>query len=198
MAVFSEKHSNIAQAFLGKLCARVFLPSAPRSSIDVSAQTNPYDGISFHSAARSWLNTRPRGLWAFFGAGLIFLSSLPSHASEIDPKTKGLLNYIGSIEGPAGYDDYYRGVSSAPPRALSTMSIREVLAWQDSIDATSRSEAAGRYQIMEDTLRGLVRSEGIVRISRKLGSDFARSRARVSRHRGQPFHDCGQAGRQGS
>lgn len=37
-----------------------------------------------------------------------------------------------------------------------------------------------------------------VRISRKLGSDFARSRARVSRHRGQPFHDCGQAGRQGS
>ena len=38
----------------------------------------------------------------------------------------------------------------------------------------------------------------IVRISRKLGSDFARSRARVSRHRGQPFHDCGQAGRQGS
>ena len=161
MAVFSEKHSNIAQAFLGKLCARVFLPSAPRSSIDVSAQTNPYDGISFHSAARSWLNTRPRGLWAFFGAGLIFLSSLPSHASEIDPKTKGLLNYIGSIEGPAGYDDYYRGVSSGPPRALSTMSIREVLAWQDSIDAASRSEAAGRYQIMEDTLRGLVRSEGI-------------------------------------
>jgi hypothetical protein len=38
------------------------------------------------------------------------------------------------------------------------MSINEVLAWQDSIDATSNSEAAGRYQIMEDTLRDLVRS----------------------------------------
>lgn len=37
-----------------------------------------------------------------------------------------------------------------------------------------------------------------VRISRKLGSDFARSRARVSREAGQPFHDHGQAGRQGS
>jgi len=33
-----------------------------------------------------------------------------------------------------------------------------------------------------------------VRISRKLGSDFARSRARVSRHRGQPFRALGQAG----
>ena len=35
-----------------------------------------------------------------------------------------------------------------------------------------------------------------VRISRNLGSDFTRSRARVSRHLGQPFHDHGQAGRQ--
>lgn len=33
-----------------------------------------------------------------------------------------------------------------------------------------------------------------LRISRNLGSDFARSRARVSRHRGQPFHALGQAG----
>ncbi|MBU0793889.1 MAG: MFS transporter, partial [Alphaproteobacteria bacterium] len=33
-----------------------------------------------------------------------------------------------------------------------------------------------------------------MRISRKLGSDFARSRARVSRHRGQPFRALGQAG----
>lgn len=35
-----------------------------------------------------------------------------------------------------------------------------------------------------------------MRISRNLGSDFTRSRARVSRHLGQPFHDHGQAGRQ--
>jgi len=34
-----------------------------------------------------------------------------------------------------------------------------------------------------------------LRISRELGGDFARSRARVSRHRGQPFRRCGQAGR---
>ena len=34
------------------------------------------------------------------------------------------------------------------------MTIQEVLDWQESIDATQLSEASGRYQIMEDTLRG--------------------------------------------
>ena len=33
-----------------------------------------------------------------------------------------------------------------------------------------------------------------VRILRELGTDFARSWARVSRDRGQPFRGCGQAG----
>lgn len=84
-----------------------------------------------------------------------------SSAGVSDPKTRGLLDFIGSIEGPAGYDDYYRGVSRGPPRPLTSMTIREVLAWQDSIDAASPSEAAGRYQIMEDTLRGMVRANGI-------------------------------------
>jgi hypothetical protein len=88
-------------------------------------------------------------------------SATASSASVTDPKTRGLLNFIGSIEGPAGYDDYYRGVSTGPPRPLTSMTIREVLAWQDSIDAASPSEAAGRYQIMEDTLRGTVRANGI-------------------------------------
>ncbi len=47
-----------------------------------------------------------------------------------------------------------------PQKPLSAMTIAEVLAWQDSIDALYRSEAAGRYQIMEDTLRGLYREAG--------------------------------------
>jgi len=91
----------------------------------------------------------------------LLLSASLSNANTIDPKTRGMLDFIGAIEGPAGYDDYYRGVSSSPPRPLTSMSIREVLAWQDSIDASSRSEAAGRYQIMEDTLRELVIAKGI-------------------------------------
>ena len=88
----------------------------------------------------------------------LFCFCQTASAQTIDPKTRGVLDFIGSIEGPAGYDDYYRGVSSGPPRPLSTMTVQQVLDWQDSVDATSKSEAAGRYQIMEDTLRGMVNS----------------------------------------
>ena len=41
------------------------------------------------------------------------------------------------------------------------MTIAEVLGWQDRIDPTSISEAAGRYQILEDTLRRLVQTYAI-------------------------------------
>ena len=56
------------------------------------------------------------------------------------------------------YDVCWGGIAKAdrPPRRLTQMAVREVLAWQDSIDARYQSEAAGAYQIMEDTLRGLV------------------------------------------
>lgn len=40
-------------------------------------------------------------------------------------------------------------------KALTDLTVAQVLAWQDSIDARYQSEAAGGYQIMEDTLRAL-------------------------------------------
>lgn len=66
-----------------------------------------------------------------------------------------LLDLIGNRESD-GYDDYSNLISDAqsPPKRLTTMTIQEVLDWQDSIDHLQDSEAAGRYQIMEDTLRG--------------------------------------------
>ena len=72
-----------------------------------------------------------------------------------------LLALIRAVEAPAGYDDYYRGVSAPPPRLLTSMTIGEVLAWQDRIDPHSISEASGGYQIMEDTLRDLVARYGL-------------------------------------
>ncbi len=94
-----------------------------------------------------------------------FTGSDPTHA---DPTPTGggggglstLLNLIGGVEAPQGYDQVYGGIRSAdqPPKPLTSMTVNEVLAWQDSIDARYPSEAAGRYQVMEDTLRGLVRS----------------------------------------
>lgn len=41
------------------------------------------------------------------------------------------------------------------------MTIGEVLAWQDSIDPRYRSEAAGAYQILEDTLRRIYAPAGL-------------------------------------
>lgn len=103
--------------------------------------------------------------------------SLPSFAPAIRPTprpttpdrspvssggrgTAGLRDLIGSVEAPKGYDQVYGGIRSAdlPPKRLTSMTVGEVLAWQDSIDPRYPSEAAGRYQVMEDTLRGLVRS----------------------------------------
>lgn len=72
-----------------------------------------------------------------------------------------LLDLIGSerAEG-AGYDTIFGGISRSdyPSKSLTSMTIREILDWQESIDpkyeGTSVSEAVGRYQIVEDTLRG--------------------------------------------
>jgi hypothetical protein len=85
----------------------------------------------------------------------------PSNNKPIDPKTAGLLEFIGTLEAPKVYDSYSYYAAAPPPKPLTTMTIRQVLAWQDRIDARSKSDAAGRFQIMEDTLRGLVTSEGV-------------------------------------
>jgi len=66
-----------------------------------------------------------------------------------------LLDFIGNKESE-GYDDISGLVSRSlyPAKPLTKMTIQEVLDWQESIDQTQLSEASGRYQIMEDTLRG--------------------------------------------
>lgn len=80
----------------------------------------------------------------------------------------GLFDTIGNVEAPKGYDQVYGGIraSDRPKRPITTMTVGEVLAWQESIDHKYNSEAAGRYQIMEDTLAGLV-SEGHVSLGTK-------------------------------
>ncbi len=85
----------------------------------------------------------------------------PRTVTTLDAKTSNLLEFIGTLEAPGGYDSYSYYAAAPPPKPLTQMTIAEVLAWQDRIDARSKSEAAGRFQIMEDTLRPLVRNHGI-------------------------------------
>lgn len=73
-----------------------------------------------------------------------------------------LLAFIRQPESRGDYNIVWGGIAphDHPPRALTTMTIGEVLAWQDSIDARYRSEAAGAYQFMEDTLREIYPKAG--------------------------------------
>lgn len=73
-----------------------------------------------------------------------------------------LLDFIGNKESK-GYDDISRLVADHrhPTLPLTQMTIQQVLDWQESIDASQLSEASGRYQIMEDTLRGYDNDKGV-------------------------------------
>jgi muramidase (phage lysozyme) len=76
---------------------------------------------------------------------------------------KPLLDFIAEHESEStarrlkisAYDVVWGGIRKQhrPPKSLRTMTVAEVLAWQDGIDPLYQSEASGRYQIMEDTLR---------------------------------------------
>lgn len=74
-----------------------------------------------------------------------------------------LLAFIRKPESGGDYNIVYGGIrrEDRPRRPLTLMTIGDVLAWQDSIDARYPSEAAGAYQIMEDTLRGLYAEAGL-------------------------------------
>lgn len=54
------------------------------------------------------------------------------------------------------YDVVYSGIKPEDrPKRLTALTVGRVLWWQDIIDPRYMSEAAGAYQIMEDTLRTL-------------------------------------------
>jgi len=96
---------------------------------------------------------------------------------------KQLLDFIAEHESEgaarrlniSAYDVIWGGIKGMhrAPKPLTQMTIREVLAWQDRIDPLYRSEAAGRYQILEDTLRGLYVEAGMTLDSKfdKAGQD---------------------------
>lgn len=74
-----------------------------------------------------------------------------------------ILDFIAKHESRGDYNVVWGGIDRKdyPPKPLTRLKIGEVLAWQDSIDPHYNSEAAGRYQILEDTLRGVYRSAGL-------------------------------------
>jgi len=65
-----------------------------------------------------------------------------------------LTEVIGDAESNGNYNRVYSGSVIGLPKELSTMTVDEVLAWQDeSVAAGSASSAAGKYQVIRKTLR---------------------------------------------
>lgn len=85
-----------------------------------------------------------------------------SHPPSVGGLEGRLMQMIGHLEAPKGYDMMYGGSKIQPPKPLTQMTVREVLAYQDrSVEAGSKSSAAGRYQIIRGTLRAQVRKGAV-------------------------------------
>lgn len=70
-----------------------------------------------------------------------------------------LLELIGAIEAPQGYDAVTGFAPFRPERPVTEMTIAEVMRWQERVRAAgSESTAVGRFQFVLDTLRFLTRA----------------------------------------
>lgn len=68
-----------------------------------------------------------------------------------------LLDFIGSVEAPKGYDTVYGNNQSKLPKPLTRMTIKEVQDNQKRWTNAFGSSAAGKYQFMYATLNGLIK-----------------------------------------
>ena len=102
----------------------------------------------------------------FFSAILIgLLTSSHSARAEGPANDATILSFVRHYEARGDYDSYYEGISTAPPRPLTQMTVGEVMAWQASLTGV-KSTAAGGYQIIKATLADLVKDHRIDRNAR--------------------------------
>lgn len=83
---------------------------------------------------------------------------------SIPPGAAALLNFIGAIEtkpGPGGYDTIYGHNQKRLPKPLITMTVDEVIAAGPGWTRAYGSSAAGRFQFMCATLKGLKAELGL-------------------------------------
>ena len=95
------------------------------------------------------------------GAALMALGLAPLSAAAELPSKAAILDFVARYEAPGGYGQVHAAVPESPLRPLTALTIREVLAWQKRIRARAVSTAAGRYQIIHNTLTRLVETYGI-------------------------------------
>ena len=74
-----------------------------------------------------------------------------------------LLDFIAQPESKGDPNAIWGRIDKAdrPKRPVTSMTFGEVLAWQDAIDHKYMSEAVGKWQFLEDTLRGAYLGAGL-------------------------------------
>lgn len=73
-----------------------------------------------------------------------------------------VLSFIGGEEAPRGYDQIYDGSVVPLPKALTSMTLGEILDWQDQNRAAgAASGAVGRYQFMGPTMMEMAARVGM-------------------------------------
>lgn len=90
---------------------------------------------------------------------------------SIPPFAAHLLNFIGDIEAPRGYDTVYGNNQGKLKKRVTEMTIAEVQAAQPLWTKQFGSSATGRYQFMYATLKGLI-AEFNLDTSSKFNSDM--------------------------
>jgi hypothetical protein len=79
-----------------------------------------------------------------------------------------LLDFIAQPESEGDPNAIWGRIDKAdrPKQPVTSMTFGEVLAWQDSIDHKYMSEAVGKWQFLEDTLRGAYLGAGLKQTDR--------------------------------
>jgi len=74
---------------------------------------------------------------------------------KISNKVRHLLNFIGNIEAPQGYQTIYGNNQRHLKKPITSMTLNEILRVQTTWSKAYGSSATGRYQFMKRTLEGL-------------------------------------------
>ena len=106
-----------------------------------------------------------RGILVFWlvAIGLVAAAIYSSNmAKRVDATAyTNLLSTIAEGESLGNYNAYFNNPNNSSLK-LTEMTISDVLAWQENyVAAGNASSAVGRYQIIQPTLKGLVRELGI-------------------------------------
>lgn len=78
---------------------------------------------------------------------------------NVPPGAAILLDFIGNVEAPRGYDTIFANRQAELPKPVTQCTVDEMIAGRTVVD--SRSSATGRYQFMRDTMKSLKAELGL-------------------------------------